>query len=248
MSDVGSWAWAQRTGGALGRHDRATLVWQGVLARLGTIPGPWHQGILDSTLIMPVEPDTTLARSAEEHLRELASPVLYGHSLRTWAFAELFAQRNRVDHDAELLYVACVLHDLGLTERYQGQDAAAGCFAVEGARAAHAFVHSHGFPATSADTIAEAISLHLNVDVRSAYGPVATLLSKGVMLDVVGRRLEQLPLEPIEAVTERWPRAGSGDLLLADTKVQARLRPRSRAALLHRLGFADLVSHNPLDS
>lgn len=248
MTDVGSWAWAQRNGGALSRHDRATLVRQGILARLGNIPGPWREGIKGGTLLMPVEPDTKLARAAEEHLREFASPVLYGHSLRTWAFAELFAQRDRVDHDGELLYVACVLHDLGLTEKHQGQDPTSNCFAVEGARAAQAFVQEHGHPPTAADTVAEAISLHLNVDVHSKYGPVATLLSKGVMLDVVGRRLEQLPSEPIASITERWPRAGSGKLLLADTKVQARLRPQSRAALLHRLGFADLVSQNPLDA
>jgi hypothetical protein len=42
-----------------------------------------------------------------------------------------------VAHDPELLYLACVLHDLGLTSAHDGHDAKAACFAVEGARAAH---------------------------------------------------------------------------------------------------------------
>ena len=35
--------------------------------------------------------------------------------MRTWAFAALFAQRDRVAHDEELLYVACVMTQ-GLAE------------------------------------------------------------------------------------------------------------------------------------
>jgi hypothetical protein len=249
MSSVGSWAWAERTGGRLGRLDRAALVRQGVLARISNLPGPWRRNFAPhgANLTIPIAPDTALARAAEEHLRDVASPALYGHSLRTWAFAELFAQRDQVAHDEELLYVACVLHDLGLTPPHEGRDPAAHCFAVEGARAARTFVLRRGESEARATTVAEAISLHLNIDVHHRYGPVATLLSKGVMLDVVGRRIEQLFPQPVAGISERWPRAGSGELLLADTKRQAHRRPKSRAALLHKLGFTGLVSANPLD-
>jgi hypothetical protein len=249
MSAVGSWAWAQETGGRLGRRDRAELVRQGVLARLSTLQGSWRRGLIahGGSLTMPIAPDTALAREAEQRVRELSGPILYGHCVRTWAFAGLFAQRDSVAHDEELLYVACLLHDLGLTKTHDGRDPTAACFAVEGARAAHALACEHGQPASRADTIAEAISLHLNIDVNDRYGPIATLLSKGVMLDVVGRRLEQLPTEPVSDVVARWPRAGSGDLLLTDSKRQAKSRPESRAALLHKLGFTGLVTANPLD-
>lgn len=56
------------------------------------------------------------------------------------------------------------------------------------------------------------------------------------MLDVVGRRLEQIPPTNVLEVTRRWPRDGSGELLLSETSRQAEQRPDSRAALLHRLG------------
>jgi hypothetical protein len=95
--------------------------------------------------------------------------------------------------------------------------------------------------------VAEAISLHLNIDVPDRYGPEAVLLSKGVTLDVVGRRIERFPQEALLDVARKWPREGSGALLLEDTKRQAKRRTQSRAALLHRLGFGKLVSANPLD-
>jgi hypothetical protein len=249
MSQVGSWEWAQRTGGRLGRADRAELLRQGALAQLSRLPAEWRRRVLRDTspLSLPSPPDTALAKAAEERVRELSKPALYGHCLRTWAFAALFAQRDRVDHDEELLYLACVLHDLGLTDAHDGRDQTAACFAVEGARAAHAMLCEHQEPEDRARTVAEAISLHLNINVPERYGPEAVLLSNGVMLDVIGRRLERLPEAAVAEVAARWPRGGSGDLLLADTKRQARLRPQSRAALLHRLGFTKLVSANPLD-
>ncbi len=249
MSQVGSWEWARRTGGRLGRADRAELLRQGVLAQLSRLPAAVRRRLVRDTgsVSLPDPPDTALAREAEERVRELSKPQLYGHCLRTWAFAALFARRDRVDHDEELLYLACVLHDIGLTGAHDGRDPTAACFAVEGARAAQALLCEHQAPADRARSVAEAISLHLNVNVPDRYGPEAVLLSKGVTLDVVGRRMERLPRSALLAVAERWPRDGSAALLLADTKRQAEVRPHSRAALLHQLGFARLISANPLD-
>jgi hypothetical protein len=249
MSQVGSWEWARRTDGRLGRADRAELLRQGLLAQLSRLPAAMRRRLVrdTSSVSLPDPPDTALAKEAEERVRELSKPPLYGHCLRTWAFAAMFAQRDRVDHDEELLYLACVLHDLGLTEAHDGRDPSAACFAVEGTRAAHTLLCERQAPEERARTVAEAISLHLNVDVPDRYGPEAVLLSKGVTLDVVGRRMERFPQAALLEVAKRWPREGSGALLREDTKRQAERRTQSRAALLHRLGFGKLVSANPLD-
>jgi hypothetical protein len=248
VSYVGTWDWALQTGGALRRRDRVRLVLQGVSARLARVPSQWRSRILGEhaslTLLDP--PDSPLAREADERVRELSSPALYGHCARTWAFATLFAQRDRVAHDPELLYLACMLHDLGLTERHWGHDTQAKCFAVEGARAARALVHGHGASEARAREVAEAISLHLNITVPARLGPEAHLLSKGVSLDVVGRRLHQIAPGATASVEQRWPREGfAGELATATTK-QARLRAESRSALLHKLGFVKLIEGNPL--
>ena len=248
MTYVGTWEWALETGGALRRQDRIRLVLQGVSARLARVPSQWRSRVLGerASLELPDPPDSALAREADERVRELSSPALYGHCARTWAFATLFAQRDRVAHDPELLYLACMLHDLGLTEQHWGRDARARCFAVEGAHAAHAIVHAHGASETRARGVAEAISLHLNVTVPARLGAEAHLLSKGVSLDVVGRRLHQIQPGAAAKVDERWPRDGFAGDLAAATAKQARLRTQSRSALLHKLGFTKLVEGNPL--
>ncbi len=105
MSHVGTWDWAEQTAGSLRRRDRLRLIGQGVSARLAQLPSPWRSRLLGehAPLTLPKPPDSPLARNADERVRELSSPALYGHCQRTWMFAELFAQRDHVQHDEELL-------------------------------------------------------------------------------------------------------------------------------------------------
>jgi hypothetical protein len=197
-------------------------------------------------LDLPEPPDSSIARLAEDRVRELSTPELYGHCVRTWLFSSLLGRHERVQHDPELLYLACVLHDLGLTGAHDGKDPTARCFAVEGARAAHELVLGAGASEATADRVAQAISLHLNVDVPGTLGVEARLLCMGVGLDVVGRRAAELPEATVAEVVRAWPRDGFPATLVGATERQARLRPQSRAALLHQLGFRKLVLENPL--
>ena len=54
---------------------------------------------------------TAIATAAE-------SPEVFAHSLRTFLFAELVARASGIEHDAEAVYVASILHDAGLSARY----------------------------------------------------------------------------------------------------------------------------------
>jgi hypothetical protein len=197
---------------------------------------------------LPAPPDSALARSADELVRELSNPELYAHCLRTWAFSAMFAARGKIEHDAELLYLACVLHDLGLTAVHDRADPTARCFGVEGARAAHALICGSGESESRARAVAEAITLHLNVTVPASMGAEAHLLSKGVSLDTIGRRLHQLPLASVRSVDARWPRKGFTEYLVSATNRQAEIRTQSRSALLRQLGLPALLRANPLDT
>ena len=65
-------------------------------------------------------PDTPLAHDAFDFALEVHSPALANHSVRTYLFARLTADqrglRPDTDYDDEVLFLACVLHDVGLTE------------------------------------------------------------------------------------------------------------------------------------
>lgn len=62
-------------------------------------------------------PDSAAAAEAERPARTESASGLDGHAVRSYVFAALLAARDGMGYDQELLYVGCVLHDIGLTPR-----------------------------------------------------------------------------------------------------------------------------------
>lgn len=98
-------------------------------------------------------PDSTLAKSAAELLREHGTDLLWNHSHRVYLFGALMGTRNNVKYDLELLYISALFHDLGLTKHYSSPDKR---FEVDGANAARDFLRSHGVPEESARLVWDA--------------------------------------------------------------------------------------------
>src|SRR5246127_1855176 len=63
-------------------------------------------------------PDSKLAREATELVRDTESPLLFNHSTRVYYFASLAGKRRGLKFDSELLYIAALFHDMGLTPKY----------------------------------------------------------------------------------------------------------------------------------
>lgn len=161
--------------------------------------------------------------------------------------AHLVAQSEQIKFDEELLFVASVLHDLGLTESRKCKEPACACFAVEGARAAEQFAAEIGWENERRERLSEAISLHLNVRVGLHYGPEAHLLHEGAALDVIGARIRELHPASVESVLKQYPRVTFKQEMSAAMKEQARERPHSRAAFLVGLGFVGMIRSAPLE-
>jgi hypothetical protein len=81
-------------------------------------------------------PDSTIANQATELLLEHGTAFIYNHSLRVFLFSSLNAKRKSLAHDSELLYVASVIHGLGLVPHYSSPDLR---FVVDGAFPRDAF-------------------------------------------------------------------------------------------------------------
>jgi hypothetical protein len=246
MAGVGTLTWGRRTGGRLSFADRLSLLGQAVALQLeararrrGTAPSP-----ATAALAARRPPDTAMARRAEAWCREASPPFLVNHCLRAFAWGRLIAAHDRVAFDEEALYVACLLHDLGLTERAAPADPVV-CFGVSGGEAARAALLGAGWPAERVDLVAEAICLHLNVRVGLRHGPVAYLVRAGSAFDVIGARYRALPPAAVEAVLASHPRLG----FKREMEVAARrygLRPGSRLEFLfRRLGFGRLIAAAP---
>jgi hypothetical protein len=107
------------------------------------------------------------------------SPAIANHSFRSYLFARLLARRKgmRPDHDFgdELLYLVCVLHDLGLTEHANGKQR----FEVDGADAAVEFLSGQGVSSSDIDVVWQAIALHTSGGIAERRGPICQLTRGG---------------------------------------------------------------------
>ncbi|MFJ5925899.1 HD domain-containing protein [Kitasatospora sp. NPDC092948] len=128
-------------------------------------------------------PDSALAREATELVREAASPLLFDHSRRVYLFGALRGREEGLRYDPELLYVAAMFHDLGLTPRHRRTDQR---FELDGADLAREFLHRHGVTGDPADRVWTAVALHTTPEIPLRMAPEVALLTRGVELDVLG--------------------------------------------------------------
>src|SRR4029077_4969666 len=138
-----------------------------------------------------------------EILREYSTDLLFNHSMRVYLFAGEQGRQQKLRFDPELLYVAAAFHDLGLTNKFSS---ATDRFEVDGANAARQFLNAHNVPEHQIHTVWEAIALHTTPGVTQYMSPEIALLYSGVALDVLGRGLEQLPVDLREEIVAIYPR------------------------------------------
>lgn len=146
-------------------------------------------------------PDSNMAQRATRLVGELSPSFLYQHCLRTFLFGAALAQRDGLTYDRELFYVSALLHDLGLTERFDGPQR----FEVQGADAARAFVQEHGWPEDKADLVWEAIALHTSIGIADRRQPEIALVHLGAGVDVFGLRFDEIPPSVVEQTLATCP-------------------------------------------
>ena len=192
---------------------------------------------------MTAVPDSELARKAEQLLRAASTPALANHCLRSFHWATALAALDRVDFDAELLFVAAALHDLGLVDQFDTGES----FERDSAIACETFASQNGWPPRRSATAGEAIILHMASQISREDGAAAYLLWHATGLDVVGSRIGELPPALIRHVVSEYPRldfASHFGSLFAD---QAKRKPASSTARAVGAGLLDRLQHCPLN-
>jgi len=149
-------------------------------------------------------PDTPLISRAIEFARDRSEPYLFNHAMRSWLFAALFAQRKEAVHDAEVLAVTTILHDIGLAESFNGPLR----FEVEGANAARAFARHEGIDDRRAQLIWDGVALNSTPSISLYKEAEVALATMGIGLDWGGFGYEALTAAEIAAIIEAFPRLG----------------------------------------
>ena len=147
-------------------------------------------------------PDTPLISRAIEFARERTEAYLFNHAMRSWLFAALFAQRKQAEHDAEVLAVTTILHDIGLAESFDGPLR----FEVEGANAARAFARNEGMDDRRTQLIWDGVALNSTPSIALFKEPEIAIATTGIGLDWGGFGYDALTGAEIAEIVNAFPR------------------------------------------
>lgn len=147
-------------------------------------------------------PDSASVRRAVEEARERCAPYLFNHVMRSWLFAARYAHHVGVAHDAEVVAVGTILHDVTLDETFGGPRR----FEVEAADIVRDFAREAGFEASRARLVWDSVALNSTPSIGLYKEPEVMLCTTGICLDVVGLRYDTLPAQEIAAVVSAFPR------------------------------------------
>lgn len=170
-------------------------------------------------------PDTKLAREATSTAKAALPPEIFNHSLRTYLFAELIAKAKKIDHDAEIVYVASILHDTGMSSKHMSESRP---FEVDGAELAKQLLSKYRVSESRSDRAWDAIALHDNGGIASHKQAEVRLVNAGVGADF-GGYLDLMKRDRIIAVLNAAPRTHFIDVFIAATAAVAKKKPFAAA-------------------
>ena len=147
-------------------------------------------------------PDTALVAGAMEEARALSEPYLFNHAVRSWLFAVQLAELQGSSYDEEVVAVAALLHDVGLTKKYQGKRR----FEVEGADAARALAQAGGMDDRRAQLLWYTVALNATMSISPYAEAEVGICTAGVGADYAGLLYERIPTASAARILAAFPR------------------------------------------
>jgi hypothetical protein len=197
---------------------------------------------------LPV-PDSAAATAALEVATAYCSPALRNHSVRAYLWGAGYAYQRGIAFDAELLYVAAMLHDIGLVAAFDSHTVD---FEYAGGHVAWVFCAGTGWPVERRQRVADVIVRHMwsesDPALDPALDPEGHLLAVSTGMDISGGRVGELPARLRAEVLAAYPRLGLASEFSACFADQAARKPASTAASAVRNGLAARIATNPLDA
>jgi hypothetical protein len=189
-------------------------------------------------------PVTPAWRAARDGAPPGLSPARLNHTGGADLWAAGYAVAQGIAFDAELLYVAAMLHDLALVQEFDNHTLP---FEEAGGHVAWVFGAAAGWPRERRRRAAEIIVRHMWDVVDLATDPEGYLLEFSTGMDISGRHTEAIPPDLRADVLARYPRLGLAEEFIAAFEDQATRKPSCLAAKFVRNGLAARLAANPLE-
>lgn len=146
--------------------------------------------------------DTPLVTRAMELARAHSEPYLFNHAVRSWLFAVRLGQLQGVAHDAEVVAVSSLLHDLGLTKSFTGRRR----FEIEGADAARTFAREEGLDDRRVQLVWDTVALNSTPSIALHKETEVALCTAGIGLDYGGPQYDRIPPDDMKGILAAFPR------------------------------------------
>lgn len=192
-----------------------------------------------------VVPETAAAAAALEVASEYLSPALLNHSVRAYVWAAAYGAANGIRFDSELIYVAAMLHDVGLVAAFDSHTVA---FEEAGGHVASVFAAGAGWTAQRRRRVSDVIIRHMWREVDASDDPEGHLLARSTATEIVGANVDDYDPSFRQEVLERYPRLDLASEFLACFRNQAERKPDSSAAGAVRSELATRMAENPLEA
>jgi len=189
-------------------------------------------------------PGSAPARAAFAVAAEYHSPSVLNHSVRSYLWSAAIGISSGIEFDDELLYVAAMLHDLGLVEAFDNHTLP---FEEAGGHLAWVFGAGAGWSPDRCTRAAEVIVAHMREPLDPAVDPEGALLQRATALDISGRQIDLVAPDLRREVLRAWPRLSLAAEFGACFAEQAARKPESAAGSAVRSGVAERLAANPLE-
>jgi hypothetical protein len=154
-------------------------------------------------------PDSELCVAAIDYAQNVSEPALFHHVMRSAVFADAIGRQREMKFDREVLCVAAVLHDLGLTRLAAVQAR----FELEGADAAKEFLVKRGMSEGDIGVVWEAIALLTTAEIPSRRSPEVALCQMGIATDLFALHPELMTADQLDEIFEVYPWLGLDEAL-----------------------------------
>jgi hypothetical protein len=152
-------------------------------------------------------PESSLVERTIDYARQEYEPWLFNHAMRSWLFAVRFGQHRGISHDAEVVAVGTLLHDITLNDSFAGPRR----FEVEAADQVMSFATEARVDERRARLIWDIVALNSTPSIAFFKQPEVALATAGIALDAVGVQYNELPTAEIDAILAEFPRMNLKD-------------------------------------
>jgi hypothetical protein len=230
MTDLGTQAWLQRSGGRMTWRERLSVVFGMPAATLAGFRLRRAARGRDVPLAELEPPDTPIVNAARARLVASCGTPMANHSIRTgyWTQLVMLIHGDVTPEDRETAWVAALLHDIGLEE-----PPAHGDFTAKGVEIVEELALAHRWPDAQVHAASEAIVTNLGLTVdRARSGIVAWAMNAGGIGEVgfAPHRAQMHPARLAE-LEERYPRTNMKREAMQLIRAEAKRVPGGRFSL-----------------